>query len=73
MKKKNSNVVSQLGISVMIYDGLELVCKSDNFNTPEEARDSARRIISHQKKLMGDEMTAYAVVFDKKRMLYYFD
>ena len=72
-QKKNSNVFAVEGITAMIYDGMELICKSSNFNTKEEAYDSVKRIINYQKKLMGDEMTAYGMVFDAKRMLYYID
>lgn len=73
MKKKNSNVISTNSISVKIFDGLTLICGSDNFSTPEAARDSAQRIIEHQKKIMGESMTAYAMVFQNKQLLYYFD
>jgi len=70
--KKNSNVFAEEGFKVMICDGLQTICSS-TFQDVTKARDSAIRIINHQKKLMGDSMTAYAMVFDHKKMLYYFD
>ena len=72
--KKNSNIFSTKGkYSVKIFDGMNLVCGYDKFTSAEEARDSAKRIIESQKKICGESMTAYAMVFDSKRMLYYFD
>ena len=68
--KKNSNILPKY--SVQIYDGMTLICSS-NFNDETKAKNSASRIIEHQKKLMGSSMTAYAMVFDNKKMLYYFD
>lgn len=68
---KNSNIISSK-ISVKIYDGLTLICGSDNFDSVQAARDSAKRIIEHQKKLIPSN-TAYAMVFQGKQMLYYFD
>lgn len=70
--KKNSNVFAEEGFKVMICDGLQTIC-SRTFLNVTQAHDSALRIINHQKKLMGDSMTAYAMVFDHKKMLYYFD
>lgn len=70
--KKNSNVFAEEGFKVMICDGLQTICSS-TFQDVTKAHDSALRIINHQKKLMGDSMTAYAMVFDHKKMLYYFD
>lgn len=71
--KKNSNIISSGRYSVKIFDGLKYICGSDAYTSEKDARDSAQRIIEHQKKLMGNEMTAYAMVFDNKKMLYYFD
>lgn len=70
--KKNSNVFAEEGFKVMICDGLQTICSS-TFQDVTKAHDSALRIINHQKKLIGDSMTAYAMVFDHKKMLYYFD
>jgi len=70
--KKNSNVFAEEGFKVMICDGLQTLC-SHTFPDVTQAHDSALRIINHQKKIMGDSMTAYAMVFDHKKMLYYFD
>ena len=70
--KKNSNVFAEKGFKVMICDGLQTICSS-TFSDVNQAHDSALRIINHQKKIMGDSMTAYAMVFDHKKMLYYFD
>lgn len=70
--KKNSNVFAEEGFKVMICDGLQTICSS-TFQDVTKAHDSALRIINHQKKLMGDSMTAYAMVFDHKKILYYFD
>ncbi len=70
--KKNSNVFAEEGFKVMICDGLQTICSS-TFPDVTQAHDSALRIINHQKKIMGDSMTAYAMVFDHKKMLYYFD
>lgn len=70
---KNSNVLlAEKGFKVFICDGMQTICSS-SFPTEIEAHDSALRIINHQKKIMGDAMTAYAMVFDHKKMLYYFD
>lgn len=67
-----SNIIPSSKISVEIYDGLSLICKSNNFTSTKEARDSAERIIKFQEKLL-DTNTAYAMVFENKKMLYYFD
>lgn len=73
MSKKNSNVLSVDGkISVKIFDGLELLTSSDMFTNVEEAKRSAQRIIKYKEKLLNST-TAYAMVFDSKKMLYYFD
>ena len=71
MSKKNSNVVPTK-ISVKIYDGLTLLCGSDNFDSTLEARNSAERIIK-QKEVLLNTSTAYAMVFEGKKMLYYFE
>lgn len=73
MKRKNSNIFSDKGkYSVKIYDGMTLLCASNMFESPEAARDSAKRLIKYQEKLLNTN-TAYAMVFDSKKMLYYFD
>jgi hypothetical protein len=71
--KKNSNIISSGKFSVKIYDGMKLICGNDSYTDENKAREAAERIINHQKKLLGDSMTAYAMVFDNKKMLYYFD
>lgn len=71
--KKNTNVISHEKFTVMIYDGMELIGKNSEFETAAGARASAERIIKTQRELLGEGMTAYAMVFDKKRMLYYID
>jgi len=69
---KNSNIIHST-ISVKIFDGLKLVAGSDSFTSVEEARNSAARIIKNQKEICGDEMCAYAMVFQGNKMLYYID
>ena len=70
--KKNSNIIDSK-ISVKIFDGMTLVAGSDNFKSTIEARNSAERIIRHQKEIVGEGMTSYAMVFKGNKMLYYFD
>ena len=70
---KNSNVIpSSEKISVKIFDGMTLLCGADYFETKADARDSAKRIIKYQEKLLNTN-TAYAMVFCGKQMLYYFE
>ena len=70
---KNSNIFSQNDkYSVQIFDGMKLMCKKSDFDTSDEAIKSAKRIINHQKSL-DSSMTAYAMVFDNKKMIYYID
>lgn len=69
---KHSNVVEGK-YSVHIYDGLELICKNDNFETAEEAAASAARIVESQKQINGPSDSTYAYVWGGKKMLYYFD
>lgn len=70
---KKSNVINSVnGISVQIYDGITIFAKSDNFKTVDEAIISAQRIIKNQKSINPDS-TAYAVVWNKRNMVGYFD
>lgn len=66
-----SNVVSSKKFAAQIYDGMEIVCGT-TFAKKEEAIASVTRIIKHQKKL-NPECTAYAMVWDNKKMIYYID
>lgn len=68
---KKSNVISST-ISVKIFDGLDYILGSDKFDSKEDARASAERLIKYQKKLLNTN-TAYAMVFEGKKMIYYFD
>lgn len=69
---KNSNIIPS-NISVKIFDGLKLIASSDSFTSSAEARTSAARIINQQKEIMGNEMCAYAMVFEGNKMVYYID
>ena len=70
---KKSNILnSGTGISVQIYDGINIFAKSDNFTNVESAITSAKRIIESQKAI-DPSMTAYAVVWNKRNMIGYFD
>ena len=68
---KKSNIVSSK-ISVKIFDGLNFILGSDRFDSTENARASAERLIRFQKELLNTD-TAYAMVFEGKKMIYYFD
>lgn len=68
---KKSNIVSSK-ISVKIFDGLNFILGSDRFDSTESARASAERLIRFQKELLNTD-TAYAMVFEGKKMIYYFD
>jgi len=72
--KKNSNIVSSdKNITVQIFEGLTLMASCDTYTSTQEAYSAAKRIIDHQKKISGDSFSAYAMVFENKKMLYYFD
>ena len=69
---KNSNILPNNGYLVKICDGMKVIC-SKNFSSEKEAYSSAKKIIENQKEICGESMTAYAMVFNSKKMLYYFD
>ena len=66
-----SNVVDSRKFRAEIYDGTEVICGS-RFAKKEDAIASVKRIIKHQKTLSPD-CTAYAMVWDNKKMIYYID
>lgn len=70
---KKSNIVSiENKISVKIFDGLDFIIGSDLFTSKEAAKASAERLIKFQKELLNTT-TAYAMVFEGKKMIYYFE
>ena len=70
---KKSNIINSVnGISVHIYDGITIFAKGDNFKSVNDAINSAQRIIKTQKSI-DPESTAYAVVWNKRNMVGYFD
>jgi len=66
-----TNVVDSKKFTAKIYDGMEVICGS-SFDKKEDAIASVKRIINQQKKL-NPECTAYAMVWDNKKMIYYID
>ena len=63
---KNSN------ISIQIYDGIEVIAKNETYTDINSAKESAKRIIDSQKNI-DPSTTAYAIVWDHKKMVGYFD
>ena len=66
-----TNVVDSKKFRAEIYDGTEVICAT-SFDKKDEAIASVKRIIQHQKTIDAS-CTAYAMVWDKKKMIYYID
>lgn len=66
-----NNVIDSKKFKAEIYNGMEVVCGT-RFAKKDEAIASVKRIINHQKSI-DPNFTAYAMVWDNKKMIYYID